>query len=116
MNQEDTNNAKEILSTIREIAKDYADGQIPFPDFYTQLNGLLGRLDPIDDMRVAFSPGQQHELEFYLKYSGGEFGESECSVPRKKNWCYGDSQKPYSWIDEEKFYEMFLHEYKRLNA
>jgi hypothetical protein len=102
---------KSIL-TLRRITSEFLKGDLDFIKYYDVLSFELGStFDPFDWTTEDLESELVEELELYLKFSGGEFGEHDDFIPKNKDWKYGESDVKYAWIDSTEYKELLKIEY-----
>jgi len=104
----------EALRTYREYAIRYVEMKIGWEEFWEKFAEIMGPFDPLDLALVDLDKDQRKEVLFYVKWHGGEFGESEDKIPKRSNWEYGKSIEPYSWIDTHTYYKEFSSAFIKL--
>lgn len=64
---------------------------------------VMKPLDPLDWALKELDAPTGKEAEMYVKWLGGEFGETEDHIPRRPEWKYGESDEPYGWVDQDEY-------------
>ncbi len=97
---------------LRHLTDAYVSGATEFANFYDAFVPLahqLFELTPdLDHLPLPIA----NEVSHYLRWEG--FGPWEGHIPQNPRWKYGDTTKPYGWIDQVRFREQFLAEHAKL--
>ena len=104
----------EALQEIRRLSRAFISQKMSFQEFWPKFCDILGGpFDCLDETIEGLSDSDHEEILFYFSIDGGEFGENESLIPRKRGWKYWGSGKPYGWVDEDKFREYYAREFGR---
>jgi len=82
--------------------------------FWQALPKNFAPFDPLDWSLDDLDDAQKEEILFYFQWHGGEFGEHEDRIPRKRDWKYGDSDEPYGWVDRDRYHKEFSEAFGEL--
>jgi len=104
----------EAIRRMRTLSERFIGGELPFGQFYPELQSQMGSFDPLDWRLEGLSPVLQDEVLFYDEWTGGQFGEYPERLPRSPTWVYGRDTEPYGWIDEAAYRQAFAEAFRRL--
>jgi hypothetical protein len=100
------------VTEMRKVSEAFLGGTVGLVAFFERMTLLLGRFDPLDETTADLPPAMQDEVVFYSRWTGGEFGETDNLIPKRRDWQYGVDLERYGWVDEVSYREAFGRAYR----
>ena len=75
-------NVLEAIDACRNLVRQFLAGSLDYGTFKARMASAMGPLDPLDSAVESLAPDQQKEAAFYVEWTGGEFGETDLTLPR----------------------------------
>lgn len=110
----ETNKKRSALGEYRKIAIRYVNGDLNWFEYWEKYSEIMGVFDPLDFELEGMAENEKKEILFYVKWHGGEFGESKDIIPKNVSWKYGESMEKFGWIDRDEYHRRFSSSFKKL--
>lgn len=94
---------RQALSEIRVMLGRFVRGEIDASAFVPGYRLLFAPFDPQDLVTEELSDAERAELELFIRFMGGWFGEEDELIPKTRDWEYGKNEQPYGWVDSESY-------------
>lgn len=94
---------RQALSEMRALLGRFVHAEIDAAVFVPTYRKLFAPFDPPDLVTDDLSEPEQRELELFIRFMGGWFGEDDDLIPKRSDWEYGANDQPYGWIDETSY-------------
>lgn len=90
---------RQALGEMRLLLGKFVTGYVQVSEFLPAYRSLFASFDPPDLSTSGLSTEERAELDLFIRFMGGWFGEDEESIPQRADWQYGSDTEPYAWVD-----------------
>ncbi len=94
---------RQALSDIRVLLGRFVRSEIDVSTFIPSYRQLFAPFDPPDLVTEELSDAERAELDLFIRFMGGWFGEVDDLIPKMRDWEYGKNDQPYGWVDSESY-------------